>query len=650
MRHRGAPAAADALARRDPRHRRAGLAGGLRAVPPDLAARHPAARGPRRRRGRHRAARRRADPGERLGVARSCRAASRTTPRRCSTSSPPPARCSGRATARFPVATAGSPCIPPSRRPSPWPSRRCPRARRRQPRSPAAGVARPRRRLLRRAAPAADRRRERAVGHRGAVESHLERARHERHLRPGAHAHRRRFAGASHHPAHAPGPAVPRRGGADGRGIRPAAAAGRRRTLVAAADARAGPDAARDGGREPAARPLRRRDARLGAVRGAARRLRPGVSGARRVRRGRPLPPRLRHREARRGPVRGIHHRRPAAGVRGPPRPGAAHGRHPGRDRSREPVRRRARLARARGRRPPAGPQGRRTRRARRRRARAVPRARRQVRARVRRRRAARRRGRPRSRRDRTRPAPRHPHDRAGQRRVRLRHGGRARAARCRFRRVDARTHAAAGDRRRRAASRRVPEGDTVHRLARRLDEVLAGHEVTRFELRVPQAATADLRGEPIHSVAARGKHLLHRIGPWTLHSHLKMEGVVGHLPPGRTVAQAGVQGARDRRHGRHRDGRLRPRRDRARPHGRRGAARRPPRPRSARRRLGPRRRRRGVSPPTRDPCTSPCRISATSPGSATSTPTRSSSCAASFPPLRRTRRMPRPSSISAPA
>ena len=84
-------------------------------------------------------------------------------------------------------------------------------------------------------------------------------------------------------------------------------------------------------------------------------------------------------------------------------RPGAAHGRHPGRHGSREPVRRRARLARARGRRPSAGPQGRRTRRARRRRTRAVPRARRQVRARVRRRRAARRGGRARPRRDRTR-------------------------------------------------------------------------------------------------------------------------------------------------------------------------------------------------------------------------------------------------------
>ena len=70
-----------------------------------------------------------------------------------------------------------------------------------------------------------------------------------------------------------------------------------------------------------------------------------------------------------------------------------------------------------------------------------------------------------------------------------------------------------------------MPEGDTVHRTARRLNEALAGATVTRFELRVPQAATADLRGEVVHGVVSRGKHLLHRIGTWTLHTHLKMEG-----------------------------------------------------------------------------------------------------------------------------
>lgn len=78
-----------------------------------------------------------------------------------------------------------------------------------------------------------------------------------------------------------------------------------------------------------------------------------------------------------------------------------------------------------------------------------------------------------------------------------------------------------------------MPEGDTVFRSARRLNEALAGAEVTRFELRVPQAATADLRGETVHAVLARGKHLLHRIGEWTLHSHLKMEGRWDVYEPG---------------------------------------------------------------------------------------------------------------------
>ena len=40
-----------------------------------------------------------------------------------------------------------------------------------------------------------------------------------------------------------------------------------------------------------------------------------------------------------------------------------------------------------------------------------------------------------------------------------------------------------------------MPEGDTVFRAARRLHEALAGSEVTRFDIRVPRSATADLRG-----------------------------------------------------------------------------------------------------------------------------------------------------------
>ncbi|UWF77238.1 MULTISPECIES: DNA-formamidopyrimidine glycosylase family protein [Microbacterium] len=70
-----------------------------------------------------------------------------------------------------------------------------------------------------------------------------------------------------------------------------------------------------------------------------------------------------------------------------------------------------------------------------------------------------------------------------------------------------------------------MPEGDTVYRTAHRLDEALRGHEVTRFDIRVPRAATADLTGEMVRSVVPRGKHLLMRIGDRTLHSHLRMEG-----------------------------------------------------------------------------------------------------------------------------
>lgn len=70
-----------------------------------------------------------------------------------------------------------------------------------------------------------------------------------------------------------------------------------------------------------------------------------------------------------------------------------------------------------------------------------------------------------------------------------------------------------------------MPEGDSVFRAARLLNDALAGRVVTHFDLRVPKYATADLTGQTVHEVVARGKHLLMRIGDQTLHSHLKMEG-----------------------------------------------------------------------------------------------------------------------------
>lgn len=71
-----------------------------------------------------------------------------------------------------------------------------------------------------------------------------------------------------------------------------------------------------------------------------------------------------------------------------------------------------------------------------------------------------------------------------------------------------------------------MPEGDTVRRTARRLDQALSGAELTRSEFRVPAYATADLRGRPVLETVARGKHLLTRLGgSLTVHTHLRMEG-----------------------------------------------------------------------------------------------------------------------------
>jgi endonuclease-8 len=70
-----------------------------------------------------------------------------------------------------------------------------------------------------------------------------------------------------------------------------------------------------------------------------------------------------------------------------------------------------------------------------------------------------------------------------------------------------------------------VPEGDTVYRAAKNLDAVLAGTVLTRCEIRVPAFATVDLTGETVEGVISRGKHLLMRVGEYSIHSHLKMEG-----------------------------------------------------------------------------------------------------------------------------
>lgn len=70
-----------------------------------------------------------------------------------------------------------------------------------------------------------------------------------------------------------------------------------------------------------------------------------------------------------------------------------------------------------------------------------------------------------------------------------------------------------------------MPEGDSVWRTAHALAAAFTGTVLTRCDVRVPAFATVDLTGETVRSVESRGKHILHRIGDLTLHSHLKMEG-----------------------------------------------------------------------------------------------------------------------------
>ncbi|MFL6162296.1 MAG: Fpg/Nei family DNA glycosylase [Jatrophihabitantaceae bacterium] len=71
-----------------------------------------------------------------------------------------------------------------------------------------------------------------------------------------------------------------------------------------------------------------------------------------------------------------------------------------------------------------------------------------------------------------------------------------------------------------------MPEGDSVFVTCRRLHSALAGRAVTRFELRIPQLALADLTGATVLEVVPRGKHILMRFSTeQTLHSHLRMDG-----------------------------------------------------------------------------------------------------------------------------
>ncbi|OZF40721.1 DNA glycosylase [Rhodococcus sp. 14-2496-1d] len=78
-----------------------------------------------------------------------------------------------------------------------------------------------------------------------------------------------------------------------------------------------------------------------------------------------------------------------------------------------------------------------------------------------------------------------------------------------------------------------MPEGDTVWRAANTLRAALEGRQLTTCDIRVPRYATVDFTGETVDSVASRGKHLLIRVGGYSIHSHLKMEGTWHVYAPG---------------------------------------------------------------------------------------------------------------------
>lgn len=78
-----------------------------------------------------------------------------------------------------------------------------------------------------------------------------------------------------------------------------------------------------------------------------------------------------------------------------------------------------------------------------------------------------------------------------------------------------------------------MPEGDTVYRAAARLRAALDGKVLTKTDFRVPAFATLDLSGRTVTEVLSRGKHLLIRTDDFSIHTHLKMEGVWQVYRPG---------------------------------------------------------------------------------------------------------------------
>jgi endonuclease-8 len=90
-----------------------------------------------------------------------------------------------------------------------------------------------------------------------------------------------------------------------------------------------------------------------------------------------------------------------------------------------------------------------------------------------------------------------------------------------------------------------VPEGDTIHRLAARLDSALTGHPLRSFY--APTLSGLRPRpGETITAVDAAGKHLLIRFsGGLTLETHMRMTGLWSVRAPSAQPARRAGPGIR---------------------------------------------------------------------------------------------------------
>lgn len=101
-----------------------------------------------------------------------------------------------------------------------------------------------------------------------------------------------------------------------------------------------------------------------------------------------------------------------------------------------------------------------------------------------------------------------------------------------------------------------MPEGDTIHRAARSLDQALAGRTLTRFEApRLPHRPFP--AGTVVVGAEARGKHcLVHFDDGRSLHTHMRMTGSWHLYRPGerwrkkqaaaRVVLEVAPEGGRD--------------------------------------------------------------------------------------------------------